>query len=473
MHLKAGRKLLNVLTVMIVAVIAVVSTFTLPSASASEDYRSWRQMDPRWSSIQLGTQAYTSIGSIGCLVTSLSMLAVHTGLKSEKDFDPGKFAESLKSAGAFNQWGGLSNWNSVNKVIPEMSIVWQPDKYPYYWGTTDKAEKIKLLRSFMNDGYWPLVNVNTHHWVVIDRVTDDMVYMIDPASDSVDMFGYYGNITRTDKNDFDYILVKSSRKPSEIGSNDPVEYDPAISLTINRIPEKDVFGTGEIIDLSTGIVSVSIVDQYEGEKNYTDLKMDGSSELFNIYTEYHGIGSSKNVLYDPGVTSFDKAGPYTITLEAVNKSGMFSVSCFDIHVEGDEAGKKEYCNASGSEIDVVSSPDENGARINSIYPGGIVKICSEYEGYGKIVSSDFTGWVELDRMAVSADETEHLKGDINGDDRIDITDFSLLSEYLRKRSITGDGISLFNNAEYSAADMNSDCAINEKDMLSLLDSICK
>lgn len=470
MHLKAGRKLLSVLSVIIVAIIAVTSTFTLPCASASENYRSWRQMDSRWSSIQLGTQAYTSIGSIGCLVTSLAMLAVHTGLKDEENFDPGIMAESLKSVGAFNQWGGFSNWNALPKVIPEMSIIWQPDKYPGYWGTNDQAEKIKLLRSFMNDGYWPLVNVNTHHWVVIDKVIDDKVYMIDPASASVDMFGYYGNVTRADKNDFDYILVKSNKKPSEISAESKDEYDPAISLMINRIPEKDVFGIGEIIDLSTGIVSVNIVDRYEGEKDYPDLKMDGSSELFSIYTEYHGAGSAKNVLYKPGETSFDKAGPYTITLEAIDKSGMFSVSCFDIHIEGEN---KEYYNTSKSEIDVLASPDENGARIASIYPGGIVNVCSEQEGYGKIVSSGLTGWVNLEKMAVSADETDHLKGDINGDENVDVTDLSLLYEYLRKRSITGDGISLFNKAEHDAADMNSDDVIDEKDLLSLLDLICK
>lgn len=477
MHLFTGRNTRNVLSAVMLAITAAVCSITMPGASAEENYRSWSQLDPRWSSDLLGTEAYTSIGSSGCLVTSLAMLAVHTGVKNENDFNPGSFADSLKSVNAFNQWGGLANWLAVNKVIPEMSIVWQPDKYSGYWGTTDKDQKIAMLRQFMADGYWPLVNVNTHHWVVVDRVTDDTVYMLDPASDDTDMFAHYGNITRTDKNDFDYILVKSAVRPADIDASDKVSYEPSIKLSIEKLPDITTFNAGQFVDLSSGSVSVTVVDRLTGPKNFGSEPMDGNSPNFNIYAEYHGPGSAQNVLYKNGVTKFSKSGPHTIALEAIDSSGMFAVSFFDIQIENNGIGtpvdETEYFNSGSNPVAVLSAPDDSGVKVTSVYPGGIVCIDTVFEDYGKVVSQDFSGWVKLDVLAPFAAEDEHIKGDINGDSEVDITDLALLNEYFRKRSITGDGISLFSKAEFSAADTNGDGDVNEADLLSLLDSICK
>ena len=477
MHLFSGRNTKNMLSAVMVAVTAAVCSITMPGAYAEDNDRSWSQLDPRWSSTLLGSQAYTSIGSSGCLVTSLAMLAVHTGVKNENDFNPGIFADSLKSVNAFNQWGGLANWNAVTKVIPEMSIVWKPDMYSGYWGTNDKERKIAMLKQFMEDGYWPLVNVNTHHWVVVERVTDDTVYMLDPASDDTDMFAHYGNITRTDTNDFDYILVKSSRAPSASGSQDKVSYEPSIKLSIEKLPDVTNFRAGELVDLSSGIVTVTIVDPSEGPKNFGREIMDGNSPNFNIYAEYHGPGSSQNVPYKNGVTVFKKPGPHTIALEAIDKSGMFAVSYFDVQIEkngiGEPVDEAEYFNSGKNEVPVLSSPDGNGVKVASVYPGGIVCIDTVFEDYGKVVSQDFNGWVDLNELAPFAAEGAHIKGDINGDGEVDITDLALLNEFFRKRSITGGSISLFNKAETAAADINSDGIVDEADLLSLLDSICK
>ena len=89
------------------------------TASAAEDFRLWRQNDERWGSYPIGG---STIRQSGCYMTSIAMVAVASGARDSENFDPGVFSKALNEINAFNQWGGLASWGSVNSVVNEISI---------------------------------------------------------------------------------------------------------------------------------------------------------------------------------------------------------------------------------------------------------------------------------------------------------------------------------------------------------------
>ena len=478
-RLKAGRSLAAA-AVALMMLFSLLNVFTFPSmtADAADSYRSWRQMDSRWSGIMLCTESYASLGSSGCLVTSLAMLAVHTGVRNEETFDPGVFAKQLKNVDAFNRWGGISSWAKITQVIPEMSILWQPEKYSGYWGTTDKSIKLKMLKSFMMEGYWPLVNVNTHHWVMVEGIVGDTVYMIDPASDNTDMFGYYGNITRTDQNDFDYVLVKSKTKPDVSKFTPPVIYEPSVTVNIENMPSKLSFEKNEPIDISDGKASITVVDRYKGESKHSPAAMDGKATDFAVYTKYYYPYSDMNELYVPGKSTFDEPGTYTITLEACVNSYLYNTETFDIRITGEVTGTEvepeEYYFSGSGDGKVLTSPLDDGETVANLDRGDTVKIVARYWNYGKFRSGDRYLWVSLDDMyyIYSYNDEKAEPGDINCDSCIDNSDLDVLIRYMVSQKEKLEGVSILNEKEAAAADVNGDGSVDTADITAIIEIIC-
>lgn len=170
--------------VMVIGMLAGVCQ-TQNKAHAAEDFRLWRQNDERWGSYAIGG---STVRSSGCYITSIAMAAVASGAKTADDFDPGVFAEALNSIGAFNQWGGLSSWSSVNKVIPEVSIATANINFK----SEEKDGKTSEIKEYLDKGLYVICNVGGH-WVYIDGIKDGDVYMADPAKDEILMFEAYDN----------------------------------------------------------------------------------------------------------------------------------------------------------------------------------------------------------------------------------------------------------------------------------------
>lgn len=248
------------------------------TASAAEDYHSWRQNDPRWADIPMGTY---NVASVGCLATSLAMIAVMSGVRDVDSFDPGVFISSMNSIGAFNQWGGISSWASIYQIIPEFSGLADLS----FTGETE-AEKAQEIRGWMDKGYYVIVNCNTHHWVVAEGVENDRIYMIDPARDDRDMFASYGNIAN------EYMILRSSGIPasSETAvSPEPAEvndilYVPAISISVAGLPFRTEYSAGEELDLEGGFAQVSYVDPDKGTVNLPGEYMNGTTHSYSIDT---------------------------------------------------------------------------------------------------------------------------------------------------------------------------------------------
>ncbi|MDE6679705.1 MAG: hypothetical protein K2K02_11755, partial [Ruminococcus sp.] len=150
---------------------------------ASEDYHSWRQYDERWADIQIGN---TNIGYSGCFVTSIAIMAVHSGSKSAENFNPGLFALALNGIDGFDYYGSLQ-WSAVSAVIPDVEILGVN-----YFQSYDEQDKINEIRYVMEEGYYVICNVG-NHWVFVEDVGENDVYMIDPATDNVLMFDSYEN----------------------------------------------------------------------------------------------------------------------------------------------------------------------------------------------------------------------------------------------------------------------------------------
>ena len=156
---------------------------------ATGDYATWLQAGQSWSSIHLGTSSLT-IGSSGCLVTSISMLIARSGVPTniEGEFNPGTFVEMLNTVGGFDA-GGNFNWTSVSKVAPNFQYV---SRIPVSGKT--REEKLDSIKSLLDQGYYVVIEVmgtTGQHWVAVDTVKDGHVYMWDPATKYTDAWSAY------------------------------------------------------------------------------------------------------------------------------------------------------------------------------------------------------------------------------------------------------------------------------------------
>jgi len=189
MHVIKIRKIAGVMLTLAAMICAVFYPSWSISTSAAENYRLWRQSDERWSDIPLGSSSAT-VRTHGCLVTSIAILAVHSGSENADEFNPGIFAQELNKIDGFSN-GAISSWSKITNVIPDVAFV---DKYTF----TSSSQKGKAaeMKKISDEGKYMVCNVG-NHWVFIDSIVGSTVYMIDPAKDDILLFDAYNlaNIT--------------------------------------------------------------------------------------------------------------------------------------------------------------------------------------------------------------------------------------------------------------------------------------
>lgn len=161
----------------------IISAFVIvPTAvNAAEDYRAWAQKDSRWSSIRLGSSPYT-IGSDGCLVSSITKLIIQAGFRSADSFNIGTLANWLNSNGGYTS-GGLLYWAKPSACV---------SGFNYYgnlldYGTYNSSSYNSQLISWVNSGYHITLQVsNGNHWIAIDEAKTKAtgeVYIMDSSYD--------------------------------------------------------------------------------------------------------------------------------------------------------------------------------------------------------------------------------------------------------------------------------------------------
>ncbi len=150
------------------------------------DYATWKQCDPRWGSNRLGPN---TICGIGCYATSTSILIAMSGTTLlVDDFNPGVFVQHA----GFSAGGGLM-WGTWDSVAPNFKVVDNPGL------SGSKSQKAAQIDAWQKQGYYVMIGVrNGGHWVAVDRVVGDTVYIFDPGHNAVDLFTDYavGGVTR-------------------------------------------------------------------------------------------------------------------------------------------------------------------------------------------------------------------------------------------------------------------------------------
>lgn len=155
------------------------------------EFVNWKQKGESWSDIRIGTTSKT-IGDIGCLVTTVSILIKKSGVSTNdvNPFNPGTFVIALNNNYGFDKSGNLK-YASIEKVVP--NFVYQG--HINLRGKT-KSEKLYEIKKYLENGYYLTAEVkgatkNSQHWVAVDNVSNGIITMIDPASNETNMWSKY------------------------------------------------------------------------------------------------------------------------------------------------------------------------------------------------------------------------------------------------------------------------------------------
>lgn len=158
--------------------------------SEEGEYTKWRQRGAAWSNIKIGNTNST-IGDIGCLVTSISILIEKSGVSTPMvPFNPGTFVEALNKKGGFDSNGNLQ-YAAVNKAVPEFKYVGKVNLR-----NKTREEKLATISQYYNQGYYLTVEVKgategNQHWVAVTGINGNNIIIVDPASDRTDMWSAY------------------------------------------------------------------------------------------------------------------------------------------------------------------------------------------------------------------------------------------------------------------------------------------
>ncbi len=164
--------------------------------AATGEFSSWKQYGAPWSSTKLGPGGDT-IAESGCLATSIAIQIARSGTRLFIDpFNPGVLVTTMAAHGGFV--GSSMQWNNAWQfAAPDWTLACDSRSSNSCSLSGTKANKTNQIASYLNQGYYPVVAVkNEGHWVAIDHVEGDNVYMFDPGSSSTllwDQYSYTGS----------------------------------------------------------------------------------------------------------------------------------------------------------------------------------------------------------------------------------------------------------------------------------------
>ena len=148
-------------------------------------FSTWKQAGSSWSNVRMGNSGRT-IGQIGCLVTSISMLIAKSGVQTTiPNFNPGTFVQFLNNNGGFDGSGNLQ-YAPISKAAPSFRWVNQINLKGM-----SQEQKLNTIRNYQNQGYYMTAEVSTNgqHWVAIDSVNGNTINIMDPGSNVTNLWG--------------------------------------------------------------------------------------------------------------------------------------------------------------------------------------------------------------------------------------------------------------------------------------------
>ena len=379
-------------------------------ALAAEDFRMWRQLDDRWGNTAMGG---TTVRRSGCYITSIAMVAVASGARDTDSFDPGVFAKQLNDMGAFSSGGALIAWASVNKAIPEISIATANISFK----SGDQKGKAAEMKEYLDKGMYVICNVGGH-WVYVDGIIGDDVYMADPAKDDILMFEAYNNAG---------INCYQALK----GKNPYSGFTPL-------------------------------------KTNTAEVATSASSSTATTATTVTAASTTKAAVS----TVKTSAATSTSVAKTTVTSAKTTVAASTSKAAPKEYKTGEYYCTSDEKIDIYADIKDTKSVIAALEYGNVVNIISVNGSYGEVSIDGKKGWISLDKLEYADSDKKLSAGDINGDGSADAYDLALLNEYIISREKLPEGISVLTSREIKAADLSGDEIINNTDVLLYLMLIC-
>lgn len=140
------------------------------------DETNWRQYGASWSDITLGSGGKT-IKQAGCTATSMAYLIKKSGTSLKKNsFDPGVFVKNTSFTSSCLEWG---TWS---KVAPNFKVDKTADISSYNDASVASVIENELNTASGSNNQTFVIIEMTGHWVAVDHVENDTVYVMDPAA---------------------------------------------------------------------------------------------------------------------------------------------------------------------------------------------------------------------------------------------------------------------------------------------------
>ena len=154
---------------------------TCVKTSSVEGAEGWKQCDPRWGNMYVGSK---TICRIGCALTSVSIQLARSGaqLNVSGEFNPGTFMQTHKSNGGFSD--NIITWN-VSRIAPNFKLI---ASHEALFGT--KENKINTLKKYAADGEYIVLGVrhgigqDIGHDVAYNDSSTDEIFVFDPAGNT-------------------------------------------------------------------------------------------------------------------------------------------------------------------------------------------------------------------------------------------------------------------------------------------------
>ena len=259
----------------------IISAFVIvPTAvNAAEDYRAWAQKDSRWSSIRLGSSPYT-IGSDGCLVSSITKLIIQAGFRSADSFNIGTLANWLNSNGGYTS-GGLLYWAKPSACVSGFNYYGKLLNNGTYYSTSYNSQ----LVSWVNSGYHITLQVsNGNHWIAIDEAKTKAtgeVYIMDSSYDvraDLTLSSRYGT--------FNSAVAYTGGTSPNLGPT-PLEFGTDFYAVLGNSDNSKAIGLDES--------NTVIVCPYKGTNDqrwHFIRQSDGGYKIINVCTDTYLVGDN-------------------------------------------------------------------------------------------------------------------------------------------------------------------------------------
>jgi uncharacterized protein YgiM (DUF1202 family) len=369
-----------------ILVILLLISFVTASSSGGkvtgiyDTYRGWKQQDSAWGGKILGSSG-KNMTDIGCAVTSVAMLAVHSRARSESTFNPGILVDYLSKNGGFDATGNIY-WGSISGLIPELTYYQAVDL-----AGTNQAEKTAEIKNYLGQGFEIVISVkNKGHWVTIDRIENGKIYILDP--------GYKGRELLFESYEASSVqsmrLYKCSIKNKQYKTG---TYSFTSNVNLRESAGK-YYSAKTIIPLGTSLGVTDISGNW-GKVVYGNT----SGWACLDYATYGGnTPDSGNPTPNPAPITKDRLA-HIVTVDA--------------------AGNLNH------RTEPASSSASNGLIPNKTY----VIITETSGNWGKCTYGGKSGWVNLDYIAF---DDSYIKCDVSRDGTVNVVDYVLLKAEILK-----------------------------------------